>query len=64
MALTSQSPTNFAHLQACDEQLVILGALAERYYADDPNTSLIKMRQFGELLAKHVATKMGLYQTQ
>ncbi|MBE0681293.1 MAG: type I restriction-modification system endonuclease [Anaerolineales bacterium] len=55
---------NFSHLQAVDEQLVILGALAEKYYADDPNTSLIKMRQFGELLAKHVATKMGLYQTE
>lgn len=55
---------NFSHLQAVDEQLVRLGALAEKYFADDPNTSLIKMRQFGELLAKHVATKMGLYQTE
>ncbi len=55
--------TNFSHLQACDGQLVRLGMLAERYLEDDPNTSLIKMRQFGELLAKHVATQMGLYQT-
>jgi type I restriction enzyme R subunit len=38
--------------------------LAEKYLEDDPNTSLIKMRQFGELLAKHVATKMGTYQTE
>jgi len=54
---------NFAHLQAHDEQLVRLGTLAEKYLADDPNTSLIKMRQFGELLAKHVATQMRLYET-
>ena len=53
-------PTNFAHLQACDEQLARLGALAEKYFADDPNTSLIKMRQFGELLARHTAAQMGL----
>lgn len=62
---TSNIPSaNFAHLQARDEQLVRLGTLAEKYLADDPNTSLIKMRQYGELLAKHVATQMGLYQTE
>jgi type I restriction enzyme R subunit len=54
---------NFAHLQLCDEQLARLGTLAERYLVDDPNTSLIKMRQFGELLAKHVASKVGKYRT-
>lgn len=64
MSTLSISSSNFAHLQACDEQLVRLGALAEKYLEDDPNTSLIKMRQFGELLAKHVATQMGLYQTE
>lgn len=61
MKSQNQSSANFSHLQAYDEQLVFLGALAEKYFADDPNTSLIKMRQFGELLAKHVATQMGLY---
>ena len=30
--------TNFAHLEAHDEQLVRLGMLAERYFAEDPNT--------------------------
>lgn len=34
--------------------------LAERYFVDDPNTSLIKTRQFGELLAKNVAATLGL----
>lgn len=39
-----------------------LGALAERYFADDPNTCLIKLRQFGELLAQLAAAKIGLYE--
>jgi type I restriction enzyme R subunit len=34
-----------------DPQLVRLGGLAERYFKDDPNTCLIKLRQFGEVLA-------------
>ncbi len=64
MPISSLISTNFAHLQAYDEQLARLGALAEKYFADDPNTSLIKMRQFGELLAKHVATQMALYDAE
>jgi len=35
--------------------------LAERYFAEDPNTALLKLRQFAELLAQLVATKVGLY---
>lgn len=41
-------------------QLVRLGALAERYFKDDPNTSLLKLRQFGEVLAQLTAAKAGL----
>src|SRR5919197_5540857 len=55
--------SNFAHLQEHDEQLLRLGMLAERYFPDDPNTSLLKMRQLAELLAQLVATKVGLYQS-
>jgi hypothetical protein len=29
--------SNFAHLQTHDEQLLRLGMLAERYFAEDPN---------------------------
>ena len=50
--------TNFAHLQAHDEQLVRLGMLAEKYFADDPNTCLLKLRQFAELLAQLLAAQM------
>ena len=38
---------NFGFLSAHDAQLERLGALAERYFKDDPNTCLIKLRQFG-----------------
>ena len=49
--------SNFAHLQEHDEQLLRLGMLAERYFPDDPNTSLLKLRQLAELLAQLVATQ-------
>lgn len=63
--MSQQSPltSNFAHLQEHDEQLVRLGLLAERYFPDDPNTTLLKLRQLTELLAQLVATKIGLYQS-
>jgi type I restriction enzyme, R subunit len=51
---------NFDFLGTSDAQLVRLGALAERYFKDDPNTCLIKLRQFGEVLAQLTAAKAGL----
>lgn len=51
---------NFDFLGIHDAQLVRLGALAERYFKDDPNTCLIKLRQFGEVLAQLTAAKSGL----
>lgn len=53
--------TNFGFLEAHDEQLVRLGMLAERYFPDDPNTSLLELRQLAELLAQLVATKVGIF---
>ena len=52
---------NFGFLGQHDAQLVRLGALAERYFGDDPSTALIKLRQFGELLAQLTAAKAGLF---
>ena len=52
---------NFQFLRSHDVQLVRLGALAERYFRDDPSTCLIKLRQFGELLAQLTAAKTGLF---
>lgn len=48
---------NFEFLSAHDPQLVRLGALAERYFQEDPNTCLIRLRQFGELLAQRTAER-------
>ncbi len=52
--------SNFAHLQSHDEQLLRLGMLAERYFADDPNTCLLKLRQLAEVLAQLVASNVGI----
>ena len=53
--------SNFGHLKIYDEQLVRLGMLAERYFPEDPNTALLKLRQLAELLAQLVATRVALY---
>jgi type I restriction enzyme R subunit len=63
MPPTAPSPTsaNFGFLIVHDRLLDHLGALAERYFADDPSTALIKLRQFGEVLAQRTAARAGLY---
>lgn len=58
------SASNFNHLKAHDEQLVRLGLLAERYFPEDPNTCLLKLRQLAELLAQLIASKVGLFSSQ
>jgi hypothetical protein len=52
--------TNFSHLRGYDEQLFRLGALAERYFPEDPNTAMLKLRQLGEGLAQEVASRFGI----
>ncbi len=59
--MKSLPPTNFAHLQEHDKQLLRLGLLAEKYFADDPNTCLLKLRQFAELLTQQLAARAGMY---
>src|SRR5215468_6072671 len=51
---------NFAFLTKHDEVLVRHAALAERYVFYDPNSALLKLRQFGELLAHHAAAYTGV----
>jgi type I restriction enzyme, R subunit len=50
----------FGLLVASDPQLARLGQLAERYLLDDPNTALLKLRQFAELLAQSVSARAGI----
>jgi type I restriction enzyme R subunit len=56
--MNSASP-NFGFLAAHDPLLARLPALAELYSADDPNTALVKLRQFGEALLRAVASAAG-----
>jgi type I restriction enzyme R subunit len=53
--------SNFDVLKRQQPQLWRLGALAERYFADDPNTCLLKLRQLTEILAQTIAARSGLY---
>lgn len=52
---------NFAFLADLDPPLMHQAALAERYCLDDPCTALTKLRLFGELLAKNIAARYGVY---
>lgn len=53
--------SNFSVLSQHDEQLLRLGMLAEKYFANDPNTCLLKLRQLAESLAQMLAARTGLY---
>jgi len=53
--------SNFSVLSQHDEQLLRLGMLAEKYFVDDPNTCLLKLRQLSESLAQLLAARTGLY---
>lgn len=52
---------NFNHLRALSPELYRLGVLAERFFSEDANTSLIKSRQFGEYMVKEIAALSGVY---
>src|SRR5690606_27985049 len=52
--------SNFHFLEQHDELLVRLAHTAESCFVPDPNTTLIKMRQLGEELAKTIAARVGV----
>jgi type I restriction enzyme R subunit len=53
--------TNISCLREHDEQLLRLGLLAEKYFSDDPNMSILKLRQLTELLAQIIAARAGIF---
>ena len=59
MGLTDTS-TNFSFLAEHDPIFLQLVSSAERAFASDPNTTLIKLRQFGEAIAQDVAARCGV----
>ncbi|WP_197671958.1 DUF4145 domain-containing protein [Halomonas sp. R57-5] len=52
--------SNFDFLKHHDELLVRLAQTAEACFVSDPNTTLIKMRQLGEELARTIASRLGV----
>lgn len=59
-ALGQTESSNFAFLSEHDTLFVELATSAERAFASDPNTTLIKLRQLGEALAQHIAALSGI----
>lgn len=51
---------NFGFLAEHDPLFVELASTAERAFSSDPNTTLIKLRQLGEALARHLAARAGI----
>ena len=52
---------NFAFLEDLDTQLMHQAALAEHYCLVHPSISLTQLRLFGEMLAKNIAARFGVY---
>lgn len=60
---TEHASANFAFLREHDPLLLRLCSAAERYSASDPNAAVVKLRQFGEALARHLAASFGMAST-
>lgn len=60
--MTELTSSNFSFLRSYERQPDRLGVLAERYFADDPNTRLIKLRQFSEEFGRQTAARWPLAQ--
>ena len=52
--------SNFAFLQGYDPLFLQLAVAAERSFVPDPNTTLIKLRQLGEAIARDIAASIGI----
>jgi type I restriction enzyme R subunit len=53
-------PTNFGFLAEHDPLFAQIAYAAEKAFSSDPNTTLIKLRQLGEALARHIAALAGI----
>ncbi len=52
--------SNFSFLKAYDPVFFQLVSTAEEFYRIDPNTTLVKIRQFAEAIAKDIASKLNI----
>ncbi|WP_025565534.1 type I restriction-modification system endonuclease [Psychromonas sp. SP041] len=60
MSQPEKKTSNFHFLKQHDPLFVQLAESAERAFSSDPNTTLIKLRQFAEAIAQHVASTYGI----
>ncbi|MEI8654947.1 hypothetical protein P4S57_20695 [Pseudoalteromonas sp. Hal273] len=52
--------SNFEFLKGVNDILYRIAFAAEKNFPDDPNTTLVKLRMFGEASAKHIAKLLDL----
>ena len=60
MTSPNLSKSNFYFLAEHDVLFLELAQAAEKAFASDPNTTLIKLCQLGEALAQHIAVLAGI----
>jgi type I restriction enzyme R subunit len=61
MPVSLPPSANFGFLAIYDAGLVTVATRAEQYFPEDPVTSLMKLRQFGEMLAQQIAARTGVF---
>jgi type I restriction enzyme R subunit len=61
MPVTLSESPNFGFLTNHDQALALVAIRAEQYFAADPVTTLMKLRQFGEIFAQQLAARTGIY---
>ncbi|MFC7637524.1 DEAD/DEAH box helicase family protein [Streptomyces thermogriseus] len=60
VARLAAGSSNFGHLLKHEPLLVTLGCSAESYVHTDPHAAMVKARLFGEIMARHLVTLLGL----
>jgi type I restriction enzyme R subunit len=61
MPVNLPTSANFGFLARYDAGLAMAAIRAEQYFPEDPVTSLMKLRQFGEMLAQQIAARTGVF---
>ncbi|WP_253195633.1 hypothetical protein [Streptomyces sp. JHA26] len=60
VARLAAGSSNFGHLLRHEPLLVTLGCAAESYVHTDPHAAMVKTRLFGEIMARHLVTLLGV----
>ena len=55
--------SNFKFLKGTNDMLYSIAFAAEKNFPDDPNTTLVKLRMFGEATAKHIGQLLNIERT-